>query len=196
MSKTALERELESWGKEVVKNAKKFLKEGKGSTSLEKTIKSKVKYDGNKVTVQFYMADYGTFVDKGVRGAGGEIKSGKNEGNWRGKRFYKTYKGKKRQSPYIFGSGKSRGGSIYTGIEKFIKKKGIKGRSSITGRFITNKSLAFAITKVLWVKGIHGISFFQKALGIGLSELSDDLRNAIKQDIQKEINTINEQTKK
>ena len=27
MSKTALERELESWGKEVVKNAKKFLKE-------------------------------------------------------------------------------------------------------------------------------------------------------------------------
>ena len=194
----AVERYFESLGREIVKRAKRNLQDKKGETSLSRSIKFNLReIQGSKnYELEFSMDFYGNFVDKGVRGAGGEIKSGENKGNWGGKRFYKTYKGKKRQSPYIFGSGKSRGGSIYTGIEKFIKKKGIKGRSSITGRFITNKSLAFAITKVLWVKGIHGISFFQKALGIGLSELSDDLRNAIKQDIQKEINTINEQTKK
>tara|TARA_B100000700_G_C15049794_1_gene859714 strand:+ start:2897 stop:3469 length:573 start_codon:yes stop_codon:yes gene_type:complete len=178
----AVERYFESLGREIVKRAKRNLKDKKGETSLSRSIKFKLKEIRGSYELQFFMDAYGNFVDKGVRGAGGIIKSGENKGNWGGKRFYKTYKGKKRQSPYIFGSRKSRGGSIYKGIEDFIKKKGIKGRDK-KGRFITNKSLMFAMTKVLWIKGIHGISFFQKALQFGVSTMPEDLGAAIKKDI-------------
>mgnify|MGYP003133378946 CR=1 FL=1 len=185
----SVERYFESLGREIVKRAKSNLQKAKGDTSLSRSIKFKVKSTYDSYELEFSMDSYGNFVDKGVRGAGGTIKTGKNKGDWGGKRFYKTYTGQKKQSPYKFGSGKSRGGSIYKGIEAFIKKKGIKGRSSITGRFITNKSLTFAITKVLWTKGIHGISFFQKALQFGLSTMPEELGAAIKTDIIDNLTT-------
>jgi hypothetical protein len=185
----SVERYFESLGREIVKRAKRNLQNDKGDTSLSRSIKFKVQDTGDGYKLEFSMDSYGMFVDKGVRGAGGTIKTGKHKGDWGGKRFYKTYEGIKKQSPYRFGSGKSRGGSIYRGISKFIKKNNIKGRSSITGRFITNKSLTFAIVKVLWTKGIHGISFFQKALQFGLSTMPEELGAAIKTDIIDNLTT-------
>ena len=85
-------------------------------------------------------------------------------------------------SPYKCGSGKS-SGSIYKGIGAFIKNKGIKGRDKKSGRFITNKSLSFAIVKVLWVKGIHGISFFQNSLMLGMKKFGSELLVNVKEDI-------------
>ena len=179
-----LERYLNSFGKQVVKDARRNLNKAKGNTSLASTIKSKVVDKGDGFAVQFTMADYGTFVDKGVKGAGGVIKTGKHKGSWGGRRWFTTWRGKRKDSPYKFGSGKGKG-SIYKGISDFIKKKGIKGRNQITGRFITNKSLTFAIVKVLWIKGIHGISFFQKSLYDNYfnGTFNEDLLKALKQDI-------------
>lgn len=178
----AVERYFESLGREIVKRAKSNLQKAKGDTSLSRSIKFKLKETQGSYELQFFIDAYGNFVDKGVRGAGGTIKSGKHKGKWGGKRFYKTYKGHKRQSPYKFGSGKSRGGSIYDGIGSFIRKKGLQPRSK-GGQFMTTKGLKIAIVKVLWTKGIHGISFFQKALQFGLSTMPEDLGAAIKKDI-------------
>tara|TARA_R100000655_G_C2993886_1_gene193428 strand:+ start:751 stop:1338 length:588 start_codon:yes stop_codon:yes gene_type:complete len=159
-----LERYLNSLGRNIVKKARKNLSDAnKGGGNLSRSLDFKVKRKGRAFSVQLFMADYGKFVDEGVKGAGGEIKTGKHAGSYGGRRHYITWEKKRKDSPFQFGSGKS-SGSIYTGIEAFIKKKGIKGRDR-KGRFITNKSLAFAIVKVLWIKGIHGISFFQQPLG-------------------------------
>jgi len=174
---------LEKWGKSVVKQAKINLVAGKkGGGKLQSSIGYKLKDTKDGYLIQFEMEDYGKFQDKGVKGAGGTIKTGKHEGSWGGRRHYITWEGVRKDSPYKFGSGKG-SGSIYKGIEGFIKKKGIKGRSSITGRYITQKSLEYAMVKVLWIKGMHGISFFQKSLQAGLKGFDEKLSAEIVEDM-------------
>ena len=64
MSLKNLENYLNSFGKQVVKDAKSNLsKAGKGGGNLEKSIKFSVVKNGDLLDVQFSMADYGTFVD-------------------------------------------------------------------------------------------------------------------------------------
>ena len=111
-----LQNYLNSWGSEVVNNAKRNLSSaGKGGGRLEKSINFEVTEWGDLLKVEFSMEDYGTFVDKGVKGAGGEIKSGKHKGSYGGRRHYITWKGKRKDSPYKFGSGKGKKNGIYKG---------------------------------------------------------------------------------
>ena len=175
-------RMLNSFGKEVVKKAKKNLKKAKkGGGNLEKSIKFNLIPESDGFVVEFSMADYGSFVDKGVKGAGGTIKSGKHAGSYGGRRWYMTWEGKRKDSPYKFGSGKS-SGSIYKGIGSFIQKKGLQPRSA-GGQFMTTAGLKIAIVKVLWVKGIHGISFFQNSLMLGMRSFKKEFGEALKADI-------------
>ena len=119
-----IENYLNSVGKQFVKDSRKLLsKAGKGGGKLEKSIASKVKKTSDGYSLQFFMEDYGTFVDKGVRGAGGTIKTGDHAGTWGGKRFYIDWRGKKKQSPYKYGSGTGKPGGLTKGIGSFIKKK-------------------------------------------------------------------------
>lgn len=181
-----LQNYLNSWGAEVVNNAKRNLTSaGKGGGKLEKSINFEVTEWGDLLKVEFSMEDYGTFVDKGVKGAGGEIKSGKHKGKWGGRRWFINWKGKRKDSPYKFGSGKG-SGSIYKGIGSFIRKKGLQPRSE-GGQFMTTVGLKIAIVKVLWTKGIHGISFFQKSLMLGMKNFSEEYGKALKQDIIENI---------
>ena len=179
-----LERYLNSFGKQVVKDARRNLNKAKGNTSLASTIKSKVVDKGDGFAVQFTMADYGTFVDKGVKGAGGVIKTGKHKGSWGGRRWFTTWRGKRKDSPYKFGSGKGKKNGIYKGIGSFIRKKGLQPRSE-GGQYMTTLGLKIAIVRVLWIKGIHGISFFQKSLYDNYfnGTFNEDLLKALKQDI-------------
>ena len=174
---------LEKWAESVVKQAKiNLVAGGKGGGKLQSSIGYKLKETKDGYLIQWQMAKYGKFQDKGVKGAGGTIKTGEHEGSYGGRRHYTTWQGVRRDSPYKFGSGKG-SGSIFKGIEGFIKKKSIKGRSSITGRYITQKSLAYAIVKVLWIKGMHGISFFQKSLQAGLKGFNEKLGKEVLEDI-------------
>jgi hypothetical protein len=183
MDTTNIERYLNSFGKQVVKNAKKNLKSaGKGGGNLEKSIKFKVVPDGDGFAVQFSMANYGTFVDKGVKGAGGTIKSGDHKGTWGGRRHYINWKGQRQDSPYKYGTGTGAKGGMRKGIGSFIKKKGLQPRSE-GGQYMTTAGLRIAIMRVLWIKGIHGISFFQKSLMLGMKEFGKDLLGAITTDI-------------
>mgnify|MGYP003655740496 CR=1 FL=1 len=169
---------LKIWGNEVVNEAKKRLNSaGKGGGDLEKSIKSEVKATTDAFLVEFSMANYGTFVDKGVKGAGGEIKTGEFKGNWGGRRWFMNYKGKRQDSPYQFGTGSGGTGGMRTGIEAFVKKKGLTPTKG------TVRGLEIAIMKVLWVKGIHGIGFFQNSLMVGLSSFKLDMAPEVKEDI-------------
>jgi|TARA_R110000751_G_scaffold303048_2_gene417450 hypothetical protein len=186
---TNLKNQLNSFGKEVVRNAKKNLKEGgKGGGNLEKSIDFKVVPDGKGFVVQFYMADYGAFQDKGVKGAGGKIKTGEHKGSWGGRRHYIDWKGNRKDSPYQYGSGKGKKNGIYKGIGSFIKKKGLQPRSA-GGQYMTTTGLKIAIVKVLWIKGIHGISFFQNSLMLGMKKFGKELLGAVKEDIIQELQT-------
>lgn len=178
-----LQNYLNSWGQQVVNDAKQNLREGgKGGGNLEKSIDFNVVSDGDSFRVEFSMADYGTYQDKGVKGAGGTIKSGDNKGTWGGRRYYTTWEGKRLDSPYQYGSGKGKKNGIYKGIASFINKKNIN-RSSVTGKFIPATGIKMAIVRTIWVKGIHGISFFQKSMFNNLKTLPDELLVNIKKDI-------------
>ena len=69
-----LQRYLDSFGKQVVKDANGILSSQKGSTALSKSIRFEVEKDSQGFATKFYMLDYGTFVDKGV--SGNKIKRG------------------------------------------------------------------------------------------------------------------------
>jgi hypothetical protein len=170
-----IERYLESFGKQVVNRTKGNIQKAKGGgTDLEKSIRFEIITDKDGFTVNFYMADYGTFVDKGVSG-------NKNP------QVFKDYKDKVIKSPYKYTT-KQPPPNI---LAKWISKKRIKGRDKKTGRFISNLSLAYIIGRKIKRDGIKGLSFFQKPLGLGLKQFGKDLLKNAKEDI---IDTLNKTT--
>ena len=69
MKTEALERYLNSFGKQVANRAKGSLQRRKGGgTRLEESIRYEVVKTQDGFSVRFYMNSYGTFVDKGVSG--------------------------------------------------------------------------------------------------------------------------------
>jgi hypothetical protein len=187
MDTTRIERYLDSFGKQVVKDSKGLLNTAKGSTALEKSIRFQVVPDDTGFSVNFYMQNYGTYLDKGVSG---------NEKI----RSFTDYKGTTRVSNYSYTTKQPPTGIL----ELWIKKKGLKGRKSLikhrkvgsskkikgAGQFITDKSFAFAIAKTIKRKGIKSLSFFQKPLGIGYEKLKKELLKEVKMDIENYLVTF------
>jgi len=178
-----IERYLNSFGKYIVKQAKTNLTKGKKNDTkdLYNSISFKVTTNAQGFSVQFFMENYGTFVDKGV--------SGTNK-----TRSFKDYKGKVITSPYKFGTGSSRVGKAKGGMSgimaKWVKKKGFKWRDKKTGRFMSHKSMGYIIARTIKRDGIQGISFFQKPLGLGLKQFGKDLLGSLKEDIIEGLITV------
>ena len=189
-----LEKFLNKVGRKVVSKSKENLNRSKGSTKLASTIKYKIVESGGSLDVAFSMADYGTFVDKGVKGKGGTIPNGKYKGSWNGRRHYITNEGKRKDSPYKFGSGRGRKGGLRKGIASFVRKKGLQPRTK-GGKYMSPKGLIYVISRNIYIRGIHGISFFQKALGIGMKGYAEGVSKAIAKDIQADIEEQNKQNK-
>lgn len=187
MENPSLTKYLNEFGQGIVNKAiGQLQRAGKGGGDLENSIRFTVTDTGNgKADISFFMESYGKFVDKGVSGDGGEIKSGKHKGSYTGAQTFKNYKNAVIPTPFKFGSGKS-SGSIYKGIGSFIRKKGMQPRNE-KGQYQTTLGLKIAIVKVLWTKGIKGISFFQKPLSLGIKEFKDTFLRELKYDIIAEI---------
>ena len=168
MNTANIERYLNSFGKQVVKDSRELLREDKGDTSLGNSIRFTVTAEEGGFSTKFYMAEYGQFLDKGV--------SGNKE-----KQSYINYDGKKVKSP---GKGYTTQHPPTGIIEKWIKRKGLKGRNKKTGRFIKDKSFAFAIAKSIQKKGIKSLSFFQKPLGLQFNKLEKDMLKILTLDIR------------
>ena len=167
-----LERYLNSFANQVVKESKAILQKQKGKTALASSIKTTVTTDPNGYSVKFYMADYGTFVDKGVSGN-------------KTKRSFTNYKGQNESSPYRYTNKQPPSGIL----DKWSVRKGIAPRDE-KGRFIKRKSLVFLIARSIKSKGIQGISFFQKPLGINYKDLQKNLLKEFKEDVSTYITTF------
>tara|TARA_R110001632_G_scaffold6512_1_gene26576 strand:- start:73 stop:603 length:531 start_codon:yes stop_codon:yes gene_type:complete len=175
MNTKNLERYLNSFGKYIVKQARTNLTKGKKNVSkdLYNSIKFEVETEANgDFTVQFMMDYYGQFVDKGVSGN-------------KKKRTYKDWQGKTVSTPYKYTT-KQPPSSVLT---KWIQMRGIKGRDSKTGRFISNKTLAFLIGRKIKRDGIKGISFFQRPLQLAMKKFPNDYAQALKKDIIETLKT-------
>ena len=167
---------LNSFGKYIVQQSRSNLTKKKKnvSKSLYNSIKFKVVPDKDGFVVQFLMNDYGAFLDKGVKGTKSNYIENKNT-----KFSYRT-----KQPP----------SSI---IEKWIKRKGLKGRvdknwksaGNRGGQFISNKSFAFLVARSIKQKGIKSISFFQRPLELGMKKFGKELLGAITSDIRDTLST-------
>ena len=171
-----LERYLNSFAQQVVNDSKKLLQSKKGSTALGNSIRAKVTTDPNGYSVKFYMADYGTFLDKGVSGNKNPISY--SDGT------------RMKSSPYKYTTKRP----PIDILSKWIKKKGIKpkglgkGRSKNTGQYVSG--FAYLISKKIKREGIKSISFFSRPLGINYKELQGTLLKEFKQDVSTYITTF------
>ena len=172
-----LQKYLTDFANQVVKESKGILQQKKGSTALGNSIRVEVSRDQNGYSVKFYMADYGTFLDKGVSGT-------------KTKRSFTNYKGIKESSPYSY---TTKGPPIDI-LSKWVKKKGIKpkglgrGRSKNTGQFVSG--LAYLISKKIKREGIKSLSFFSKPLSLWYDKLQDDFLKVFKEDVSSYITTF------
>jgi hypothetical protein len=64
-------------------------------------------------------------------------------------------------------------------ILKWIKAKGIKGRDRTTGRFITDKSLTFLISRGISENGIKPLPFMSMAIKQSRAQLAKELKKAV-----------------
>jgi len=171
-----IERYLNSFGKQVVNRSKGNLqRSGKGG-KLEESISFKVIESKDGFTVQFFMSSYGQYVDKGVSGT-------------KTKRTFKNYKGKVIKSPYAYRNAKGHSQPPSSALDKWVVKKGIAPRNA-KGQFIKRKTLTFLIARSIGRKGIQGISFFQKPLGLALKQFGTQLLGSVKEDIINSITSI------
>lgn len=166
-----IEKYLNSFGKYIVKQSRTNLTKGKKNVSKElyNSISFKVISDADGFSVQFYMADYGTFVDKGVSGN-------------KQTRRYKDYTGKTVTSPYKYTT-KQPPSKL---LDKWVVKRGIAPRDK-KGRFVSRKSISFLIARSIKVKGIKSTSFFQRPMQLGLKNFSKDLLGNLKVDIMNSL---------
>tara|TARA_R100000655_G_scaffold71210_2_gene109607 strand:- start:2269 stop:2829 length:561 start_codon:yes stop_codon:yes gene_type:complete len=168
------EKLLNLFAKKVINQSIRNLQKGDhiGEGKLAESLNYNVKvHTSGAIELDFFMADHGKFVDKGVKGS-----SGRNAPD--GKR--KGYK-----SPYKFKKENIKRGVI----ESWIARKGIKGRqkkgSSKGGQFMKRKTLAFLIGRSIALYGLPATRFFSNAFRQHYRKLPKEFINAYASDVQK-----------
>ena len=160
----------------VIQQSRSNLTKGKKNVSknLYNSIKSEFKLKNGNISLGFYMDEYGSYQDKGVKGK------------------YKSEKSP--NSPYKFGSGSGIKGGLTQGIEKWVKDRRIQFRDKKNGRFITYKSTAFIITRSIYATGLKASLFFTKPFEVGYKKYIEiglieafilDLEDAINYNLNK-----------
>lgn len=153
---------LNTFGKRVIKQSRTNLtkKKKNASNGLYNSLKYNLKVSQNKYELYFEMEDYGAFVDRGVKGAGGVRKSTS--------KFKRTNnKGKlwklKKVTNNDFKFGKS-GGISPKHFTKWAKSKGLS---------------PFAVAKSVYHTGLETTNFFTKPLENEFNKLPNDLLNGM-----------------
>lgn len=163
---------LNKYAKYVIQQSRSNLTK-KGNSASGALYKS-LGYEVTEDSISFTGESYGSFQDQGVRGKNAYYSASAN-------------------SPFKFGTGTGPEDGLRKGIAKWIKQKGIKGRDKGytkkdgtkvkgTGRFITNKSLTFLISRSIYDKGIRATLFFTKPFEAGLVKYGDEIAAAYIED--------------
>ena len=166
---------LNSFAKGIIEQAKKILKAKKKNVSgkLLNSLKYKIKEDKNGFDLSFQGAKHANFIDKGV--------SGKEK-----RQYFKDLNNKRRQSPFRYKS-KKPPASVF---DKWIVKKGLKGIRDKKGRFVSRKSLQFALRETIYKKGIKSTSFFSNSVHTQYKKFRPKILAAFKQDVIKRFEKI------
>lgn len=167
------EKYLESFGKYIVQQARSNLTKAKKNVTKElyNSIQFKLVPDGKNLILQFFMLDYGKFVDKGV--------SGKKK-----IQEYRTWDGRNIASPFQFGTGSSKPqGGMSSIITKWVQKRGFQWKDKQTGKFMSHKSMGYLISRSIYRDGIRSLAFFQRPLELGMRKFAKGLAGALEEDI-------------
>ena len=148
---------LDKFRKRVIAEARKNLTRmnKNASKDLHSSLDSELNVSKQSFSLQFFMMEYGEYLDKGVSG-----------------------KKKKYNTPYSY-TNKMPPSKVF---EKWVKQKGIQGRDK-KGRFIKRKSLTYLIARSVFNNGIKPSMFFTKPFEREFDKLDNDLIEAFGLDI-------------
>jgi len=153
-----VQKSLSAFGRAVVKESVQNLRKKNDTSNLAGSIGFESKVHKNSFSFSFYMADYGDFVDQGVRGKNPSlVKNGKQKGG---------------NSPYSFNSKKP----PMKPIMEWAKRKNIRLRDS-KGRFAKGnyKTIGFILQKRIFAQGMKPSLFFTKPFEKHFDRLPDEV---------------------
>ena len=177
MDRHELNKVLTKFGEGVVKEAKKNLtNQGKGAGELHKSIKYDLRTHPNSFSLDMVMAEYGAFVDKGVKGKD-PSKVSKNA---------KITGQQAPNSEFRFGSGKMGGYNKWVSqLEAWAKKKNIRFRDE-SGKFKKGsyKSMAHVIAGNIYNRGLKPSLFFTTPFNKHFGKLPSEVVKAYGLDVE------------
>ena len=161
---------LNAYAEYVVDSAKKNLvDERKSLGDLYKSVSYKYEKSQDLFLLDFLMEDYGTFVDKGVRGK------------------TSTYpETSAALSQFQYGSGNFPKGGLREGIKGWLEKKRFQWRDK-KGKFMSYDTMTYLISRSIYNKGLKANLFFTTPFELGLQKLPKQLTDAFSLDIENAI---------
>lgn len=162
---------LDKFGKFIVQQSRSNLtKKGKKDTGeLYNSLGYELIVSKNSFQLSIRMADYGTFIDKGVKGVSSSSKAP--------------------NSPYKFGTGTGRSGGLTKGIDGWIKRKRIQFKEKGSGKFMSYNQTSFLIRNSIWNKGLQTTNFFERPFELAFAKLPDELVESYALDIESLLKT-------
>lgn len=160
--------EMGQIGKELRRRFRQSLsQQGKNASgTLSKSIRYENYERRGEVLLDFEMAEYADFVNKGVRGSKRSPFTGQSK------------------SPYKFGSGTGRKGGLRSGIDRWVVRKGLDGVRDDQGRFVSRKSMVFLISRAIYERGLKPTFFIDRPLKKMEKEIPERLSKAYDKDLQ------------
>lgn len=160
----SLKNALDDFYYDVIEGAKKILvkKNKNASKALSNSLDYSVKVTKNGFSSSLSMEDYGEFVDKGVKGAGGTKADGSK---WKLKRVVK--------SPYKY-TNKRPPTKVF---DKWIVRRGIAPRDK-SGKFTSREDLKKAIAKSVYHTGLETTNFLTTPFNREFKKLPDAIVEA------------------
>ncbi len=162
MDKELQLKALEEFRDYVISKAKSNLRNKKSTGNLSQSLSAEVKVMPNSIRFFFEMAEYGFYQDKGVSGTRKKYDT----------EFSYTTKA---PPPKAF--------------DKWIVRKGIAPRDQ-SGKFLTRKSLQFALSRYIFVNGIKPSLFFTRPFETAFKNLPDELIEAYGLESEELFDTI------
>jgi len=164
---TEVQKYLDEFKKNVISEAKRNLRKQKSSGGLSKSLKSRVKESPNSIEITFGMKAYGFFQDRGVHGKKSSYIVNKNS----------PYKYRDKVPPA-------------SAFSQWAIKKLPKQTRDSRGRFVSRKSLQFALARHIYNHGIKATLFFTKPFEKHYKNLPTELIERYKLDLDKLFSQI------
>ena len=178
-----LQTELQSFGKYVVQQSRSNLTKQKHNVSkdLYNSIHYKLEENNGNFDLAFIMDEYGTFLDKGVKGANPSLVDNKETGK----------KGiqKGGNSPYSY---KNKRPPMQP-LADWAKKRNIRLRDE-KGRFKKGnyRTIGFILQKSIFAQGIKPSLFFTKPFEVAFERYKKGIKKSFMQDLIDIIKNNNE----